>query len=438
MNFPNGLHSPGYDPRVINDWVKDDRVHRRVFVDPSVFQQEMEQIFNRGWVYVAHEAEIPNNGDFKRARIGLQPVIAVRGEDDEVRVLVNSCRHRGVALCQEDQGTARFFNCPYHGWVYNNLGELVDLPAPEQQNASFRKQDYALIQPPQVAIRAGFIFASFNSDVPNLDDYLGVAGKFLDFFVELSPTGRLVIDRGAHKYAYPGNWKVQVENSMDGYHPAVVHASFFADVLSARIGRDATSMVDETSPVLSRAFDNGHALADYRMVDRGAILGAKDAELPASQREYRSRLIERVGEERAKEILYYNGGNGYNLLVFPNLVLIGSQIRVIQPIAHDLTEVYASPTLLEDVAEEINLERLRGHEDFYGPASFGAPDDIEMFVRQWQGLQASSNEWLLYERGMEIEERDEEGLFAQCMTETSLRGIWRHYRRMMLAGLQEG
>ncbi len=435
MDYPNETHAAAHNPGLIADWVREDRVHRRVFVDPAVFQQEMDQIFTRGWVYVAHEAEIPQPGDFKRARIGLQPVIAVRDHSGQLRVLVNSCRHRGVALCQEERGNTRYFSCPYHGWVYDNSGELADLPAPDQQGTHFRKQDHGLIQPARVSVRAGFIFASFNPQVPLLDDFLGVAGKYLDFFVELSPTGRLVIDKGAHKYAYPGNWKVQVENSMDGYHPAVGHASFFSNVLKQRIGRDATGMVDETSPVLSRAFANGHALADYRMVNRGSILGAKSGELPASQVQYRARLVERVGEDRAREILYYNGGNGYNLLVFPNLVLIGSQIRTIQPIAHDLTEVYSAPTLLEGVADEINLERLRGHEDFYGPASFGAPDDIEMFVRQWEGLQASCNEWLLYERGMQIEQRDEEGLVAQCMTETSLRGIWRHYRQAMLDGV---
>ena len=134
-------------------------------------------------------------------------------------------------------------------------------------------------------------------------------------------------------------------------------------------------------------------------------------------------------------MLRANGADGYNLLVFPNLVLIGVQVRVIQPISPELTEVYAAPALLEDVPEELNVARLRAHEDFYGPASFGAPDDVEMFVRQWQGLQATRNEWLLYERGMETEQSDAEGIYNQCATETSLRGIWRRYRELMLAGV---
>ncbi|MEC9341661.1 MAG: Rieske 2Fe-2S domain-containing protein, partial [Pseudomonadota bacterium] len=425
----------GFDPAEIATLVRADRVHRRVFTEPAVFHQEMAQIFGRAWVYVGHEGELPEPGDYKRARIGLEPVIMIRGRDGRIRIFFNSCRHRAASLCQEERGNLQHLLCPYHGWVYDTAGALVSVPFQEQQSSDFERGDYPLLQPPRVASRAGFWFACMDDAVEPLDDYLGAAGKYLDYFVELSPSGRIRLDTGVHKYAYPGNWKAQVENSMDGYHPALVHSSFFREVLGERLGVDATGMVDGTSPVQARAFPNGHALNDYRMVDRGAILGAKSGGLPDAQQAHRQAVIERLGETRGAEVLRANGADGYNLLVFPNLVLIGVQVRVIQPISPELTEVYAAPALLENVPEELNVARLRAHEDFYGPASFGAPDDVEMFVRQWQGLQATRNEWLLYERGMETEQSDAEGIYNQCATETSLRGIWRRYRELMLAGV---
>ena len=87
--------------------VEDDRIHASLYTDPRIFADEMERIFHRGWVFVGHASEIPRPGDYVTRRIGVQPVIMVRGRDGDVSVLVNRCRHRGTMLCPAERGHAR-------------------------------------------------------------------------------------------------------------------------------------------------------------------------------------------------------------------------------------------------------------------------------------------------------------------------------------------
>ncbi len=422
-----------FEPRLIDALVREDRVHRRLFTDPAVFELEIEKVFHRTWVYVGHEAEIPNPGDFRLSRIGRQPVIVVRDQAGAVHVHFNACRHRGATVCQEERGNARHFLCAYHGWTYGLDGHLAAVPYAEGHPKAFRREDYGLHAVPKVATHAGFIFASVNPDVPPLAQHLGAAAQFLTDFVDLSPTGRLSMQSGVHKFRYTGNWKSQAENSVDGYHAMAAHGSFLGYVLRERLGRDVSGMVDGNSPTRSTALDGDHGLLDFRMVNRTEILGVKEAELPQHLQKYRQQLRDRLGEARAAEVLRRNGGDGYNLLVYPNLFLIGVQIRTIQPISVGTTEVYCAPTLLEGAPDQINEARLRSHEDFYGPASFGQPDDMEMFLRQWEGLQCEALEWLLYDRGLERELPTSEGPASQLTDESAHRALWRHYRRLMLA-----
>src|SRR5262245_64558477 len=98
--------------------VQDDRVHASLYTDPRIFDDEMERIFRRGWVFVGHASEIPNPGDFVTRRIGIEPVIMVRGKDASVSVLVNRCMHRGTMVCPADRGSARIFACRAHARTY--------------------------------------------------------------------------------------------------------------------------------------------------------------------------------------------------------------------------------------------------------------------------------------------------------------------------------
>src|SRR5579884_2824017 len=145
----------------VDDYVREDRVHGRVYYDPAIFELEMERIFGRCWVYVAHETEISEPGDYRATTIGLQPVIVTRDADSgAIQVLYNRCRQRAATVCQDEAGTAHYFRCAYHGWTYNNRGELIGVPYRQGYGPAFTSAEYGLVRVPRVASYRGFIFAS--------------------------------------------------------------------------------------------------------------------------------------------------------------------------------------------------------------------------------------------------------------------------------------
>ena len=109
------------------DWVDVQRglVSRDIFVNDDVYRLEIERIFDRTWVFLAHETEIPKPGDFVSRNLGQAPVVVVRDNDGTIHALLNSCRHRGAKVCRADSGNTRHFVCPYHGWTYERSGKLM-------------------------------------------------------------------------------------------------------------------------------------------------------------------------------------------------------------------------------------------------------------------------------------------------------------------------
>lgn len=148
---------------------------------------------------------------------------------------------------------------------------------------------------------------------------------------------------------------------------------------------------------------------------------------------------EKVSDLGNGHSLYELGGDlnigalPFNLIIFPNLSLLGSQVRVIQPVSVERTEVMLYPIMLKGASKEVNAQRLRTHEGFYGPAGFGSPDDVEVaFERVKEGLKAEGNEWLVISRGMNREQIDENGVItANSSDEVSTRAIYKEWKRLM-------
>ncbi|SRR5712692_8228334 len=110
----------------------------------------MERVFTRGWLYVAHESEIPQRGDFVTRQMGEDPVIVCRGQDGRVRVWLNVCRHRGRKVCTVDAGRTAQFRCGYHGWTYSTTGELTGVPFFEGYQGNLDKGALGLYEAPGV------------------------------------------------------------------------------------------------------------------------------------------------------------------------------------------------------------------------------------------------------------------------------------------------
>ena len=109
--------------------VRPDSVNKRVYTDPAIFALEMERIYGRAWIYVGHDSQVPNTGDYHTTRLGDQDVVLVRTADGAVKVLYNRCPHKGAKLVSEGDGCAgKFFRCPYHAWTFKLDGTHLGAP----------------------------------------------------------------------------------------------------------------------------------------------------------------------------------------------------------------------------------------------------------------------------------------------------------------------
>jgi phenylpropionate dioxygenase-like ring-hydroxylating dioxygenase large terminal subunit len=404
----------------IGELVKADRIHGRLYHDADLFRREMEEIFHKVWVYLAHDSEIPNNGDYVRRQIGLQPVIVVRGKDGKIRVLFNRCRHRANLVCPHERGNGDTFRCQYHGWTYSNQGELLAPTFDEAYDTSLRKEDYGLTPAPRVATYRGLIFASASPNGISLDEHLGGAKEFLDLIIDRSPEGQIELTAGTQKMKYQANWKMLPENSLEGsYHGHFIH-KFAFDLFDSRSGRDRMEL-DEDS---TRYIPGGHMVEDFR----GVQYHPRQEPSPA-RKAYIEMLIKTYGAERTESLTF---GRAPILFVFPNLMFVQTHIRRLQPVSVNETHVYYQPASLKGVPPQINQEILRSHETSFGPAGFLSPDDIEVMERNQVGLQAQGDEWLFIGRGSHREEKLPDGAtVGHDMDENQLRGLWRHYAHVM-------
>ncbi|HEX3409350.1 MAG TPA: aromatic ring-hydroxylating dioxygenase subunit alpha [Candidatus Binataceae bacterium] len=411
-----------------NQLVLADRVNGRIYYDPAIFRDELDKIWHREWVYVAHESEVPEPGDYVTRLIGAQPVIVSRDDAGRVNLLLNRCTHRGNTICQSLRGNSHAFRCAYHGWTFNSSGDLVGVPYAAGYDKSFRKDEFALAKVPRTGSYRGLIFASLSAEGPPLEDRLGAARALLDQFVNLAPDGELIVRSGVLKHSYRGNWKMALENSVDGYHPNILHHA--AMVMMTRGKADMESLFGERSDAQARDLGNGTAQLDLNVLqNRNGGRVVPPTWSKSAHEEFRAALAKRHGAERADRIL---AEGGPHFCIFPNLILILNQLRVIQPVSVDETVIYYYPTLLKGAPDEVNQRRLSETYLVHGPAGRVAPDDFEAYERNQMGFEARVNEWLVLRRGLHREEHEAGGSIAGHETdETTQRGIWNYYRELM-------
>jgi PAH dioxygenase large subunit len=182
----------------------------RAFADADVYRLEQRRVFGRSWLFVGHDSEIPNPGDFASRLMGEDPVLLVRGRDGEIRVMLNVCRHRGRRLCAEDLGNANHFQCGYHGWTYTNTGELTGVPFFESYQGRLDKREWGLRQVPRVASYRGLIFASWDADIEPLEDHLGDMRWVLDLM--FARTDRVAVIGPPQRWIVDANWKLGAGN----------------------------------------------------------------------------------------------------------------------------------------------------------------------------------------------------------------------------------
>ena len=221
-------------PREMIDDRPDDnvfRVNRAAFTDANTFDREMSEIFDRCWLYIGHASQVPDHGDYIATRLGLHPVFVIRGSDGEVRCFYDACSHRGSKLTGRTSGNAKTMTCRYHGWCFNADGDCTLVRGGDE---AYRSEDLERmgtnLRPiEQFGEYKGFLFGCLDVDAPSLLDFLGGALPFIDLMADQAPDEMEVL-RGESRYIMEANWKLQTENSTDGYHVATVHRNFATTV----------------------------------------------------------------------------------------------------------------------------------------------------------------------------------------------------------------
>lgn len=402
------------------------RVHGAVYTDPDVFAAEMERIFERSWVYVGHESELPAPGDYKTVLIGAQPLIITRHEDGQLYALYNRCRHRGAVICRLERGHSNFFRCRYHNWVYANNGDLIGMSQSTGYPDDFDRSEYGLVRVGRLMNYRGLLFASLADDGPSFAEHIAPVQRYVDYWFGRSPVEEVDAILPPHRYEYPGNWKLQAENGYDGYHGNYVHLSWQRVLQLAK-----ESTVEEVQRYrqegCARGLANGHGLLERP----GSLNPASSwtGRMMDRYPEYAEAMRRRFADPELVEISARR-----NILVFPNLYLFDTHIRVIVPRAVDRTEVQLYVYALKGVPERINAGRIRGHERFYGPAGFGAPDDVEVFTEVQSGVRARGNEWNLFSRGQHRERLEHGEWIGHTTDEAPQRALYRHWRTLMAEG----
>ena len=397
------------------------RVPNWVYTDPGIFAREQERIFSGpSWLYTCLEAEIPETGDFKRSRLGTREVVAVRNRDGAINVLANRCAHRSMRFCMPNRGTVREFVCPYHQWTYDLDGRLLGLPfrrGYKGQGGMPEDFDPAAhgLETLAVARRNGVVFASFAQPNETLETYLGP--KMLGYFDRVFDGRRLDV-LGYMRQRIPSNWKLMMENIKDPYHASLLHVFlisfglFRADqesamemdatgrhavLVSRRAESDDPAATDRTATGQMRSFRERFALQDPRLID-------PVREFPGS----------------ATVVLQ---------TIWPNLIVQQQSnalaMRQIVPIDPQTFDLVWTVFAYQDDPPELRQRRMR-QANLFGPAGLVSIDDSEAMLLSQAGMAGND------ERDCVIELGGRDVADAKTMvTETLLRGMYRHYRAVM-------
>jgi nitrite reductase/ring-hydroxylating ferredoxin subunit len=357
-------------------------VDRRIFSDEEIFELEMERIFGRAWLFLCHDTQIPEAGDFFQAVMGRDNVLVVRQKDGSIKALLNTCAHRGNAVCRADEGNAKSFLCTYHGWSYGIDGRLKGVPGfKEFYEDELVKAEHSLPEVSQVASYHGFVFGTHDASAPSLHDYLGPTARLgLD---QIAARGTVSVVPGIQKFVVDSNWKFAVDNVFDWYHPQVTHASAmrpdvfpFSNVTSKQKPIDMSDVEMQTGQELDTklgaitgtTFDQLVLIAEYGHGIGGPVIDEESG----GTNGWRSTAL-------AQDMLGPLGVKvGGHPNVFPNLwVTTTSQVSLRIPRGPNQTEIWWFSFVDRTLPEPMQKRQITVQNHVFGAAGLLEQDDGE-------------------------------------------------------------
>lgn len=401
------------------------KVARRSFVDPDIMRQEYRSIFDKCWLYLGHASEVQKPGDFVTRTVARRSLLFTRDAQDRIHAFFNACPHRGAQVCRERKGSARSFQCFYHGWVFGADGALRSQPGQECYPEDFNADGSANLVPvPRLESYRGFWFICFDRQAQSLVDYLAGAKEWIDLIADQSEAGMTLVG-GTQEYQIRANWKLLTENSIDGYHAINTHATYI-DYLKNAQG----SMSPVPFEGKGHDLGNGHAVIEYRApwgrpVAQWIPLWGEDGRREL-ERVY-ARLVERFGRERADRIAYFNR----NMFIFPNLVIndiMAITVRTYFPTAPDAMQVSGWALAPQEESAWARKYRLSNFLEFLGPGGFATPDDVEALEQCQRGFDnLGEAPWSDISKGMGKAE-------VSYDDELQMRAFWTQWQQRVQAG----
>lgn len=368
------------------DDVRRGMIPAHIYNDKAIFELEKERVFSRTWVFVAHESEIPEVGDYVVRRVLDDSFIISRDEAGEIRALFNMCLHRGMQVCRAEMGNASHFRCPYHGWSYRNDGRIVGLPFHKEAyggEEGFKKKGQTLLPAPSLGIYNGLIFISLDPEAQPLEEFLGDFRFYLDYYTKQSPDG--IELRGPQRWRIKANWKIGAENfAGDMYHTPQTHTS----VVEIGLFREpkAEKRKDGTTYWASNGGGTTYKLPPGGLEERLRYVG------------YPDEMIESMKEVWSPDQMAVIGDNGFMISaasIFPNMSLVhnwpkvedGSDevlpfisLRTWQPISENETEVLSWFAVDRNAPEEFKALSYKAYLMCFGSGGMFEQDDVENWV----------------------------------------------------------
>jgi phenylpropionate dioxygenase-like ring-hydroxylating dioxygenase large terminal subunit len=415
------------------------RMHRRVYTDPAIFELEMERIWGRAWIFIGHESQVPQPGDYFTTNINHRiPVVMVRDKGGAVRVLHNRCAHKGAKLVDKRCGNARAFRCCYHGWTFATDGTLLKIPNEKGYEGSGMdpKDPQWNMQPvAQYASYRGFVFATLDAQAPDLVTWLGGAAACFDNLCDRAPGGEVEVAGGVLRYDHACNWKMFLENLNDTHHPQATHQSVVDAALDYIKTLPPEAVKQRQEAEIIPPFGGS-----YEVFEKSGITGfryghhydggktsihADYTVFPA----YRDAMVAAYGEARTHEILSFNT---HNTCYYPSLTIKTAvqNIRVVRPIAVDRCVIETWSFRLKGAPPEMLQRTLLYSRLINSVGSMVGPDDLESYMRMQQGLQSPGSEWVeMYrEYGRDRDEGDRiVGTGTSDLDMRTQYRAWRHY-----------
>lgn len=373
-------------PRHINE------IPKSIFVDAELFERELETIFyGAQWHAVAHEAEIPVAGDFKTFDLGRVPLLIARGQDMKVRVLVNSCTHRGTQVETAACGNRQEFECPYHRWLFATDGSLMACQGSEDYSPGFDKKEYALRELRTETFH-GLVFATMSADTPALERYLGRTARTIG-----DQIGGPLKFVGDQKVRYATNWKAYTDN--DGFHPPMLHTGFRLLQWQGGAGQQHVT-------------ENGHIAVESQLKPPRNSGALKDPS-----------LIEFRGEDPS---------TGSRLVQLFPVTIVAKHLDIISvrfaiARAVDCTEIHYAYFVRESDDEAMATHRVRQASNLLGPCGMISMEDAAIFQRVHIG--SHSPGLAVFQKG--VTQRETLDFPYKQNDETGGLPRWEYYRRLM-------